>query len=207
MKTTLFAATVAALSISALAPSNLSAATIDFDDAPAPCLFGDQVPLTDQYQSLGITFSGGGEVLNQCAGFGITARSGLNFLAFNASQGSTVELAFFSNPQTTFSLYNGASSANLVTLTAFNSLGTPVGVATTTNLPGQYSQLSFASATPFSLVRLDNSASLFVYDDLGFGGADSAVPEPGAWAMMIIGFGAVGGMMRTARRTRKTVAA
>lgn len=30
-----------------------------------------------------------------------------------------------------------------------------------------------------------------------------AVPEPGTWAMMLIGFGAVGGAMRSAKRRRK----
>jgi hypothetical protein len=31
----------------------------------------------------------------------------------------------------------------------------------------------------------------------------AAVPEPGTWAMMLIGFGVVGGAMRTAKRRRK----
>ena len=32
---------------------------------------------------------------------------------------------------------------------------------------------------------------------------DGAVPEPATWAMMIIGFGMIGGTMRSAKRRRK----
>jgi hypothetical protein len=31
-------------------------------------------------------------------------------------------------------------------------------------------------------------------------GASAAVPEPASWAMMIMGFGAIGGMLRTTKR-------
>ncbi len=37
--------------------------------------------------------------------------------------------------------------------------------------------------------------------------AGNGVPEPASWAMMIVGFGAVGGAMRAARRNPKTAAA
>ena len=33
--------------------------------------------------------------------------------------------------------------------------------------------------------------------------ATSAVPEPAAWAMMLVGFGFVGGAMRSAKRRQK----
>ncbi|MBW8911759.1 MAG: PEPxxWA-CTERM sorting domain-containing protein [Sphingomonas sp.] len=39
----------------------------------------------------------------------------------------------------------------------------------------------------------------------GTAGALSAAPEPASWAMMLIGFGAVGGAMRT--RSRRSIAA
>lgn len=37
-------------------------------------------------------------------------------------------------------------------------------------------------------------------------GAPPAVPEPATWAMLILGFGAVGGAMRAARKRRTTLA-
>lgn len=39
-----------------------------------------------------------------------------------------------------------------------------------------------------------------VLDNITINGVTSAVPEPGTWAMMIIGFGAVGSMVRSSRR-------
>ena len=39
--------------------------------------------------------------------------------------------------------------------------------------------------------------------DLTFSATIAAVPEPSTWAMMLFGFGAVGGAMRTAKRKRK----
>lgn len=36
--------------------------------------------------------------------------------------------------------------------------------------------------------------------------AGAAVPEPGTWAMMLLGFGAIGGAMRRTRRSGKLIA-
>lgn len=44
-------------------------------------------------------------------------------------------------------------------------------------------------------------------DFTGGGGPGSAVPEPATWAMMIVGFGAVGSMVRTSRRRNPRLAA
>lgn len=196
----------AGVSLSALLATGASAATIDFEDAAAPCTFAQTSALTNRYASQGITFSGGGSILNQCGSFGINARSGVNFLGFNSQVASTVELAFFDSPQTSFSLYNGSGSSNTVTLRAFDSNGGLVGISTSTNVAGQYSLLSFSSATGFSSIRLDNSAASFVYDDLGFGNVLGAVPEPSTWAMLIIGFGAVGAALRTQRAKQARIA-
>jgi hypothetical protein len=49
-------------------------------------------------------------------------------------------------------------------------------------------------------VQLDNIT--YTLDDV-----NGAVPEPASWAMMIVGFGAVGGAMRSRRRSETLVAA
>lgn len=50
----------------------------------------------------------------------------------------------------------------------------------------------------------DNTARGFI--DLRLATATSAVPEPASWAMMIGGFGMVGGTMRHSRRKRRSPA-
>lgn len=57
-------------------------------------------------------------------------------------------------------------------------------------------EFSYANAggSPISLIE--------VVDNITFNTA-SAVPEPSTWALMLIGFGAVGGAMRSAKRKRK----
>lgn len=50
-------------------------------------------------------------------------------------------------------------------------------------------------------VRLTGSPGNWVMDDLTFTtGVTAAVPEPGAWALMILGFGAAGAALRAKRR-------
>jgi hypothetical protein len=48
----------------------------------------------------------------------------------------------------------------------------------------------------------DGRSSFFAFDILGVEAATQvgAVPEPGTWAMMLVGFGAIGASMRRARR-------
>src|SRR5687767_154358 len=64
--------------------------TIDFDNVTAPCAFTETEPLTAQYATQGVTFSGpdaqsGGAILNECSGFPVTRYIAPNFLAFNTT--------------------------------------------------------------------------------------------------------------------------
>jgi hypothetical protein len=96
----------------------------------------------------------------------------------------------------------------------FSSFGTFTGanaVSGTYNLPGFALQfLAVKAGNQFYLYQLDGQSSgTFTtqglnnsrgqaqgLSHLAFFGARSAVPEPGTWAMMLIGFGAVGHAMR-----------
>ena len=61
--------------------------------------------------------------------------------------------------------------------------------------------------TPY-LAKFFESGTEFQYADGGLTMSTvSAVPEPATWAMMIIGFGAVGSMVRTSRRRNDLLAA
>lgn len=57
-------------------------------------------------------------------------------------------------------------------------------------------------------VRLIGNPGRFVMDDFTYTtGISSAVPEPASWALMIVGFGAAGTMVRIARRRTGAVLA
>ena len=77
------------LAVAAVLASPAAAATINFDEAWAPTAFNNQVTLGAEYSGQGVVFSGlggaGGEVLDQNSTFGLNARSGRNFLAFNTA--------------------------------------------------------------------------------------------------------------------------
>ena len=51
----------------------------------------------------------------------------------------------------------------------------------------------------FSSLRLSSTANAFEIDNI----AINAVPEPGTWAMMLLGFGGIGLAMRRRRRDAK----
>lgn len=75
----------------------------------------------------------------------------------------------------------------------------------------QYVEYSFTKTTanaPSQLAFVFNTTPGFWYlDDVSVQGpAASAVPEPAAWAMMIGGFGLVGGSLRRAREKRAAFA-
>jgi hypothetical protein len=56
----------------------------------------------------------------------------------------------------------------------------------------------YPAGKPWLLTMSFTSASSFAVDDLGFGHPDipPGVPEPGTWALMIVGFGATGAALR-----------
>ena len=54
----------------------------------------------------------------------------------------------------------------------------------------------------FTSVTFSSTGNSFEVDNLAVGGA---VPEPATWAMMIVGFGLVGGAMRRSRKATARV--
>ena len=177
-----------------------NATTIDFESA-APCLFADTTALTTAYSGLGVTFAGtgggnGGSILNQCGNFGIDARSGTDFLAFNTSSlTGNVGALIFSQAQSSVSFYGyiGTISAR-----AFDAANTQIASVTVKTGEG-WTLLSLVAS---GIRRVEfGGPNVFIVDDLSFA-SGNAVPEPASWAMMIAGFGLVGAAMR--RRTAVT---
>jgi hypothetical protein len=99
---------------------------------------------------------------------------------------------------------------NLGTLTTVGSLGVAVGPRTAFDIDTDGTAYLF-DANRFYTVSTTTGAATLVGNSgrAIFGIAVQAVPEPGTWAMMILGFGAVGGAMRrrsaSARASRMTL--
>lgn len=106
-------------------------------------------------------------------------------------------------------IYDVASSANEtfnVFLSSDNVTYTLIGEYSATNNLIDWDTLF---AGPVSFVRLTNTSQVASADiDAieGFFRFSSAVPEPSTWAMLILGFGMVGGAMRTRQSTRTRLA-
>lgn len=141
----------------------------------APCALIQTTPLTDLYASLGVHFSGPGEMLgaaiiNECGNFGLPPRSGSNFLAFNTSSYTRLpETIRFDSPQRTVSIFGGDDTATIFTMTAYRG-STVVGRATATNPERAYVELAVTSERGIDRVVVSLSGDIgdFVLDDLTF---------------------------------------
>ena len=183
--------------------------TINFDDITAPVIFANALPLTTQYTPQGVTFSGGGAILNQNSNFHINAVSQSNFLAFNVSSADldgTVpngpETFSFTNPETSVSLYAYIDSrtGGTVTLNAFDGAAL-VSTNSLLNDGSSYTLLT-ASASHITSAVYSFTGSSSVVDNLTFNyvaPSASSTPEPGSLALLI-GLGASGAGFLVRRR-------
>ncbi|KTE18856.1 hypothetical protein ATE67_17370 [Sphingopyxis sp. H050] len=107
---------------------------------------------------------------------------------------STLDLAF--GP---FNHSGLASDTTLVTGTLSDG-----GTLTTTLTVGRGFQnyaLNWGNLTSISFGQLQSSSEYLAFDNINYS-TEGAVPEPGTWAMMIVGFGAIGAAARR-RRSKK----
>ena len=204
-------------SLAVVTPALAQTVAINFE-TNAPELFGQTTPLTTRYSAQGVTFAGvdglGGSILNDATFSRVSARSGTDFLAFNtgSSSGNTglSERLTFSSTISAFSIYlaGGTAGASTFTATGFDANGlTLATTSAVTAAGGQYANLALGGFN-FSQVLFTSSSTIFAADDLSFTvgpAAVAAVPEPAAWAMMIGGFGIVGGSLRRKRKVATTV--
>ena len=152
---------------------------VDFELA-GPCFFNQTVPLSNRYAGLGVIFVGpsdfdGGAVLDQCGGFGINARSGTNFLAFNHSANMSnggvptdPESVFLASPATSVSIYaSGGVFNGVFQMDAYDTVGNLVDSTSLPTAPAVWTQLSVSAACISTVVLTETSGiKYFVYDDL-----------------------------------------
>ena len=133
------------------------------------------------------------------SGFGETSQPNFAYSisgggAMDSFGGMTNHVAFsygaFSN--TTVNIYSGLDGGGSLL----------ASYVLTANDPSHFDFVSLDFAGTAHSVQIAGGGSQFGWDDIGFGTTGS-VPEPASWALMLGGFGLVGGAMR--RRQRSTV--
>lgn len=152
----------------------------------APSLFADTASLTTLYAPVGVTFSGGGAILDTTSNFGIDARSGNNFLAFNARTyaNGPAEIAFSTNIDS-FSIFGGGADARTFLLQVFDD-DQLIGTVTADSSAGAYAQIAYSGDRGFNNVVISetSAAGTFVLDDLSF--EIQTLPAPGTLAAIAL---------------------
>jgi len=202
------ACTLAAVLLAAAA-APAGAGTISGLGDPADAVSGTQLTFdlpnqTFSSQVFGdVTISGvGGDLRIDNAFAGQLNATGTAYMDNN--QGLTPEFDFdFATPTNAFAFNFGASDVNW-TLTASDSssnvLGSLVIAPTHSSNAGEYFGVSSPGISHVSLVSSDAAQEDWVFvDRFTYAGATSAVPEPAAWALMIVGFGLAGPALRRRR--------
>ncbi|WP_375290788.1 PEPxxWA-CTERM sorting domain-containing protein [Qipengyuania sp.] len=159
--------------------------------------------ITDQYAAQGVTLSGGAIYASQAY------RDSLGSLHADNFTGPNNGIAYYDfvfNGVVTFAGLKYES--NISETTTFQALLNGVVVDSFTYFnPDCCRTPEFVGLTgvSFDTFRIrDVGRRDFYIDDFRFGAlANGAVPEPTAWALMILGFGAVGGAMRSRRSFSK----
>lgn len=180
----------AALALGAtLAPGSSASAAplseVNFEGGPAdwPCAFSQVNPLRDRYAGFGIHFrgpttTGGAAILDRCSNFGVPARSGVRFLAFNADltlhNGGVPkgpETISFDQKKTVVQVYvsQGSSGGNTASFKLVGKrAGHTVRTATTTTTTNAYTLLKVTAPGGMNKVVLsaNDPDRHWVADDL-----------------------------------------
>lgn len=222
-----FKVAVTSIALMAALPA-VAATTINFDQLPnGTPLPSSGTTISNQYQSLGVTFSGTNTIGNYTGplnAWGLIQATGSagsgnylgSFGAIPAGGPSNYLIAprynvmslLFADTASTISFGLSVSSPG-VTINAYSANG-----ALLQSLTGLVSNSGFTLQTlsATGVARVDvvgtffgataNSAQLFGIDNLTFtSNVAGAVPETATWGMMIAGFGMMGAALRTRRRS------
>lgn len=175
---------LASSALVAVAPAH-AATLIDFEnDTNGNANVVDQ-QVNVIYQTLGVTFANA--QFKRCGGGCPTPTNGL-FISTNNFRGALT--ATFLNPISGFSFVNVSNSTGIAT--AFDALGNTLETVNFAN-GSSIGNWAFA-ATGIKSVQF-RSNTQFGVDNFGFTAAPG-VPEPSTWALMLIGFFAIGAAVR-----------
>jgi hypothetical protein len=128
--------------------------------------------------------------------------AGYTFNDNNPATGTTLFVLDSSND--VLATLNVATGA----LTRIGALGVNIGARTSFDITGRGNTGFVQAGNTLYNINLSTGALTSIGNtDRALFALSAAVPEPATWAMMIIGFGAVGAAARSSRRQRKTVIA
>jgi hypothetical protein len=174
------------------------ATVISFENTP------ELTVISNQYDNLGVTFAGGGQVLTapNYSYVEYPPHSGISVLGALTSDAITVTfakavgnvIAYGSTGYYNFS--NHMPVYQDVVATAYDDMGGIVDTAVITSPDYSDALLDLHGANIWSVV-FSGRFGYFTLDDLTFDTiVTSNVPESSSWAMMMVGFGVVGAAMR-----------
>ena len=200
-------ATIAATGLASAA----SATAFDFESVS----FGLYSPLSLSADGLGLTVTTEGYAQGfvhvrspNVPGMGQVAVLGTKTAALNVGNFAPLRFAFDHQISSiTFSFGDGGGDSDSpVLVEAYASGGAFLGSATTGYGPNFGSlkslTLAYAGASYFiASSGTDSGNDNSLYWDVSNVVSSSAVPEPASWAMMLGGFGLIGGVLRSSRRT------
>lgn len=192
---------LAALAATALCATGAQATIIDFNTAP------DAVA---SYTISGVTFTaeGGGTLYSTT--FGPTP-NGTRGLIAQGNSAFVPTRATFAGGATSVSIDLGDfnSDADALFLWLYDA-GNVLLASASANIPASFTGLvtlsASASGTAYAVfggVGFNNESNVYG-DNFTFDGG--AVPEPAAWALMLVGFGGLGAALRSRRRTALSAA-
>jgi opacity protein-like surface antigen len=204
MRKLAFAAAAAVLALSAAPAAATITITTDQQTAQGDNIFftagqtGSSLIGSTQ-SGFQLTFASSEQLLTQANGQSrIAATDGfLNGLTISATDGSAFEFI-------EFNLFGGTGTGDVTIIgTDQNGLAQPFTFSNL-NLSGE--NFFFASTDELQTIRSISFANANGFTDLrqvrvGLTSMAGAVPEPGTWAMMLLGFAGIGGAVRRARKT------
>jgi hypothetical protein len=174
--------------------------SVDFEGAGGACGFAEGSPLRSLPAAPGLAFEsaagplGGGAVLGDCAGFGIGARSGESFLAFNRAgrysddgRANDPETLHFEDGASRVSIWaSGGHQRTSFQMDAFDLDGVLLGSTQIVSLPHTWAVLELVFPDIRSVLLTETGGdNAFVFDDLAY--ESLGVPEPTTALLLSIG--------------------
>lgn len=199
MKT--FALTAIAVAASAIASPSLAQTTVNFDQSTDSASYASQGLVLNGFTITNNTFGGAVNIPSTPNYANVDATG--SFITFvDPTTGVATTSNGFGLTVPGLNLGGGYYAGGTLTFLDVNGgvLGTQSFASVGPN--EQLSSRSYANAfqgiARVNFTRIENASgpALFPIDDVTFSLNAGAVPEPATWAMFILGFGAVGGVMR-----------